>query len=307
VNYVILAFSLLNSFLLMDLTVIICTFNRAKLLELCLQSIVYQLNNQIEVLVVDNGSTDMTKALSLRFVDKIDNFRYIYEPTIGLSHARNRGINEANADWVLFLDDDAKAFPDLISRALELIKMGNFNCVGGMYYGYFEDKKPDWVSPDYGTQVKYSEILTDCPYNVPHGCIVLYDKAAVIEAGQFSPDFGMTGNTFGYAEETELQKRMENMGKRILFDPELKIHHLVQPRKLTVKGRLNQVYALGKGHKYKFSDPFLKRSLQCIRSFFGIFYRLIKYSFKLIKQKDFFWQNFIIDSIGPFLYYLGRF
>lgn len=290
----------------MKLTIIICTYNRADLLELCLQSLVNQINNHIEVLVVDNGSTDATNAVATGFVEKIEHLRYIYEPKVGLSHARNRGINEAAADWVLFLDDDAKAFPDMTNRALELIQIGNFACVGGMYYGYFEGKRPEWVSTDFGTQVKYAEILTECPFDVPHGGIVIYDKKTVIEAGQFSPDFGMKGKKIGYSEETELQKRLQNMGKRILFDPELKIYHLVQPRKLTVKGRLIQEYALGKGHKYKYGDPFLKRFWRCVRSLFGIFYRLIKYSPKLYFKKDFYWQNYVIDTFGPFLYYAGR-
>lgn len=256
--------------------------------------------------MVDNGSTDETKATAMGFAKKIEHFRYIYEPKIGLSHARNRGINEANADWVLFLDDDAKAFPDLTNRALELIRIGNFACIGGMYYGYFEGKRPEWVSPDFGTKDKYSEILKECPFDVPHGGIVLYEKKVVKEVGYFSIRFGMIGKTMAYSEETELQKRIHQIGGKIMFDPSLKIFHLVNPRLLTVKGRLNQAFALGKGHKYKYSDPFLKRFWRTIRSFFGIIYRLIKNSPKLFLKKDFYWQNYVIDMIGPFFYYAGR-
>ncbi len=290
----------------MTLSIIICTYNRAKLLELCLESLLSQLNDQIEVLVVDNGSTDQTREVTINFAYKIKQIRYIYEPAIGLSHARNRGIKEAHSDWVLFLDDDAKAFPDLISRALELIKMENFDCVGGMYYGYFEGKKPKWVPDDFGTKEKYADKLTECCFDIPHGCIVLYLKKSVEEAGFFSDKFGMKGDKFAYSEETELQKRIHEKGGKIMFDPELKIQHLVHPRKLTVKGRLIQEYALGKGHKYKNNDQFLIRVLRCLRSFGGIFYRLIRYSYYLLRKKDFYWQNYIIDSFGPFLYYLGR-
>ena len=95
------------------ISAIVCTCNNAGSLEATLLSLAKQeLPSTIghEVLIVDNNSTDSTVSVARKFTEQPNSiFRYIFEPTQGLSFARNRGAKEARGEIVAFLDDDAIA------------------------------------------------------------------------------------------------------------------------------------------------------------------------------------------------------
>ncbi|MBK8300790.1 MAG: glycosyltransferase family 2 protein [Chitinophagaceae bacterium] len=81
-----------------QLSIIICSRNRAKELESCLPVVAKQasLFRDVEVIVVDNGSTDNTMETIQRIVSSLQYvFRYVLEPIPGLCQARNRGRAEA--------------------------------------------------------------------------------------------------------------------------------------------------------------------------------------------------------------------
>ena len=289
------------------LAIVICTFKRDILLDKCLKSIVPQINTTIEILVIDNKSSENTKKVVESYSNSFSNIKYFSEPNIGLSHARNRGIKEAKSDWILYLDDDTIAFSDLIERALYLVSRGDFDCVGGMYYGYFDVEKPKWIPENFGTKSKYSDDLQLCPFNVPHGCVVLYKKLTLNKIGCFDLQLGMNGGKIRYGEEVMLQKKIyENNGK-IAFDPNLKIYHLVnKDNRLILRNMLIRKYQLGRSDKKELYVPITMRIYQVIKSFFGMAKRVFVLLFKLMNDKNYFWQNYIIDTIGPFTYYIGK-
>ncbi|MGB4841166.1 MAG: glycosyltransferase family 2 protein, partial [Saprospiraceae bacterium] len=148
------------------LSIVICTYNREELLKKCLNSLIFQMNENIEIIIVDNNSIDETYSIASEFKKSNSNIRYVLEPINGLSNARNRGIKESKSDWILYLDDDGVAFPNLVDRALYLVERGDFDCVGGMYYGYADGEKPKWFPTYFGTKDKYSDTLSVCPYTV---------------------------------------------------------------------------------------------------------------------------------------------
>ena len=120
------------------LSIVIPTKNRRKLLESALRSIVEQSANRnlYEVIVVDNGSTDNTYEIALKYQDKIKNFRYIYDSRPGLHVGRNRGIKESRGNLIGFLDDDVILFPDWINAVLNSFVDKNVMCVGGSVVPY---------------------------------------------------------------------------------------------------------------------------------------------------------------------------
>lgn len=75
--------------------------------SLCTQQV--SVGRSFEVIVVDNASQDDTRQRVRELAEDTAHprIRYVYEPNVGLSHARNRGIAEAEADIIAFLDDDA--------------------------------------------------------------------------------------------------------------------------------------------------------------------------------------------------------
>jgi glycosyltransferase involved in cell wall biosynthesis len=85
-------------------SVVIPTYNRANKVRKGIESVLAQSRKDLEVIVVDDGSTDDT-AQTLRHAYG-DQIRYYFQPNQGVSVARNKGIEEANGDWIAFLDSD---------------------------------------------------------------------------------------------------------------------------------------------------------------------------------------------------------
>lgn len=291
-----------------SISIIICTYNRSRLLKKCLESLLHQLIEEIEIIVIDNNSTDETVEVIKEYTTIYRNIRYVFEKRIGLSYARNRGIQESKADWILYIDDDALAFTDLVERAEYLVERGDYDCVGGMYYSYYEGEKPKWIPEGFGTKQLYAKDLTDCPFTIPCGGIVLYRKSMLIHLGGFKPDYGMNGSEKKLGEETELQFRAEKSGYSIGFDPTLKIHHLVKPEYTTLLWFLKRAFLEGK------TIMLIEKNMTFI-TIFGLFlrslgglllFRLPKNMYKLVRKRDYYWQNFIHDSLRPNLLFWGR-
>jgi len=98
------------------LSIVICTFNRAERLgDLCTQLLAEQRSN-FEVVVVDDGSTDDTRAVVMGLDD--ERVRYVHQTNGGLSVARNTGLREAEGEVVAFVDDDDRPVPAWSARLI---------------------------------------------------------------------------------------------------------------------------------------------------------------------------------------------
>ena len=293
----------------MRVSIIICTYNRSKLLLKCLLSLINEQNNfsDYEILVIDNASSDNTESVVNDLKYKSSKIKYFLEPNIGLSYARNRGILESKSDWVLFIDDDAIAFPDLIDRAVHLIERGNYECIGGKYFGYFLGEKPKWLPNDFESYKGDEVELMDCEYSKPIGCIVLYKKNKILEVGGFNTQLGMKGKNIAYSEETEIQLKMKLIGCKFGFDPNLKVYHLIRDDKKKLIWHLKSSFAHGRDsyfNKFDWSLSFIL--LKNLLSLFSLLFRRLPYNlFKLIIKNNYYWQNLIIDSLHGNLYYFG--
>src|SRR4051812_11131860 len=117
-----------------DVSVVVPTYNRARRVAGLLAALRQQESAGIalEILIVDNGSTDWTPSV-VRSATAIDpRVRYIPEPRQGASHARNTGIAAATGAIVAFLDDDVVPAPDWVrqlKRAFE--EHPEVDCIGG--------------------------------------------------------------------------------------------------------------------------------------------------------------------------------
>jgi glycosyltransferase involved in cell wall biosynthesis len=98
-------------------SIIIPCYNGAAYLEEALLSALAQSYPEVEVLVVDDGSTDTSPEIAQRFP-----VRYIRQPNRGLSGARNRGIQECNGAYVVFLDADDRLKPRAIESGFRAIE-----------------------------------------------------------------------------------------------------------------------------------------------------------------------------------------
>lgn len=102
-------------------TIIIPTHNRAKLLARAIDSMIAQSDQQWELIVVDDGSTDDTKAIIARYDD--ERIRYIHQENRQLNGARNTGVAATKGEYASFLDDDDEFLPDHLTRLRQAIEL----------------------------------------------------------------------------------------------------------------------------------------------------------------------------------------
>jgi glycosyltransferase involved in cell wall biosynthesis len=100
---------------------IVATHNRAKLIKRALFSILNQSYVNIELIVVNDGSTDNTKSVLQDLIDA-NKIRYLAQQHMGRSAARNTGLNLSRGEFISFLDDDDELDPDFTEVLLRIIE-----------------------------------------------------------------------------------------------------------------------------------------------------------------------------------------
>ncbi len=103
-------------------SVIIPVHNREEYIGEAVESVLNQSYKNIELIIVDDGSTDNTGNIVKEYMEKDDRVRYIYQENQGSGAARNTGIKEAKGEYVAFLDSDDKYFPFAIEKMVYLFK-----------------------------------------------------------------------------------------------------------------------------------------------------------------------------------------
>jgi len=108
-------------------SIVIPAFNRASSIESCVNSVLKQKEQDFEVIIVDDGSSDNTKEVIQSISDS--RIRYIYQSNGGGAKARNTGINNALGKYIAFLDSDDTFLPHHLSNALIELKKSDNVCV----------------------------------------------------------------------------------------------------------------------------------------------------------------------------------
>jgi glucosyl-dolichyl phosphate glucuronosyltransferase len=288
-------------------SVIICTYNRGGILNLCLNSFIeyaQDYKSSIEIILVDNNSNDNTKEVFDNFnKNQIFNAKYIVEKQIGLSYARNTGAEKSSYDWLFYLDDDAFLLENTFNELFITISTNKFRVFGGICNPFYLHKKPNWLDKDFG-EIKTSLTKIDTlPDNekIP-GLIMVLLKDLVISSGGFKSELGMKGKDIGYGEETELIIRLKNAGEELGLNPLFKVNHLVGEHKFSLIWHIKAYYVLAK-HKVYYNEP---TNINFIRSVFLLPIRISKYLIKFLFIKDFCFRKFIWFSFSSFVYSIGH-
>ena len=96
------------------ISVIINCYNQDKFLEKCLDSVINQTYKNLEIIIVDDGSTDNTLKISKKYQKKDNRIKVISTPNYGLSKSRNIGIDNSTGDYLYFVDSDDIIEKDVI-------------------------------------------------------------------------------------------------------------------------------------------------------------------------------------------------
>ncbi len=123
----------------MTISIIIPAFNCSGSLKNVVTSILASGLCPLEILIVNDGSTDDTGAIANQLASSFDGLRIIDQPNSGVSAARNRGLQEAVGDYVFFIDADDSLVPNSLSDVNEIIHREHPDMVlFGMCFDYYK-------------------------------------------------------------------------------------------------------------------------------------------------------------------------
>lgn len=245
----------------MKVTVAICTHNRAKDTGEAIVSVLTQSfdKEEIEILVIDNRSTDNTAQVVNGFQRRHGSMvRYFHENKLGLSVARNRAIREANGEFILFLDDDALASSHWVQHIVDVFERDTaIGCVGGKIDPIWEADEPDWIPEEYRsvfTILDYSNGVREMPSpSIPYGANVAFRMSVFNGIKPFREDLGRVGTNLLSSEESELIARLRERYK-VYYSSYALVRHKIAKERTTKKWFLKRIFWQGVSDAVKRQD-----------------------------------------------------
>jgi glucosyl-dolichyl phosphate glucuronosyltransferase len=275
-----------------NISVIVPTFNRGASLQRLLASLgSSELSDSIhaEVIVVDNGSTDNTEEILIQEKGRQNRFafRMLTEKTKGKSSALNRGIDLAQGEVLILVDDDVVVHPKWMKNHWGCHRDGEFGVVQGRVLpgvdpqGRRADQSRlrEYNIPivDYGDQIRAIRGFT--------GTNVSFKRDVVRQVGLFNPRLGP--GALGFSEDTEYSIRLRRAGVKIGYSPGAIVYHELNPERYGRTYNRRVEYRKGVSRSIYRQDSIWFKVLpdlvvQCIR--YGI-YRLLGKTQKAYKTE----------------------
>jgi glycosyltransferase involved in cell wall biosynthesis len=202
---------------MVELSVIIPTYNRAQRLRTCLEALARQTQPaaDFEVVVVVDGSTDETADMLTKLTTPY-RLKVLYQPNSGQHIARNNGVNHAQGRFCLFLDDDIMAEPQLVAEHLRLHKQQK--CVVGLGQITIDISQADWYAQQFaqGWRKHYEQLnqgTRQPSWPDGYGGNISVSRAMFMEVGGFAPDIRRS-------HDIEFAYRLEQHGLRFVYLPQ---------------------------------------------------------------------------------------
>jgi len=234
---------------------------------------------QYEIIVIDNGFNPEFKRWINEYTKSVlPKVRYVQEARTGLHNARHRGVHEAKADIIVYIDDDVIVSPNWLMAIVDAF--GNdplIGCIGGRILPKWEITPPSWVIEqipswylsllDLGDDRK--ELIW--PEGV-FGCNMAIRRSTLYETGGFNPDaFGERKLIWFRGDgETGLHKKIFDIGYKVIYEPKAIAYHCIN------KSRMKENYFNRRAFDQGISDSYsrirknssklmmFKHSLRCL-------------------------------------------
>jgi len=219
-------------------SVVICTYNRDKFIGEALNCLAKQTlpPEKFEIIVVDNRSTDNTASIAKKFIADHPELqvRYVLETNKGLSFARNRGMQEARASIITYIDDDAEVTPGFLESIVNFMQADNtiVGIGGKVIPKYSESREPKWMSHyldgfvglvDYGDNPK----KFDTTMKYPTGCNMTYTKEILQKVGGFNNEL-----TFR-SDDKYIFYQVTAFSNKVYYLPDAMLYHNIDKDRLS--------------------------------------------------------------------------
>lgn len=220
----------------MNITVILCTYNRFESLKRALQSVAQSAmppSIEWEVLVVDNNSSDRTSAVVEEFIAEYPGrFRYKFEPKPGKSHALNSGISSTSRGILAFMDDDVEVDPHWLDNLTRPFANNDWAGTGGRILPEIGFVSPRWLET--GTRYSLAPLaifdlgsdageLTEAPF----GTNMAFRAEMFSKYGGFRTDLGPRPGSEIRNEDSDFGSRLLDRGERFWYVPSAVVYHSV--------------------------------------------------------------------------------
>lgn len=238
-------------------SIVIPTYNRAELLWTALKTVA-ELSVpegwRGDLLVIDNKSVDHTAAI----VDDLRShcplpLRRVVEERQGLNHCRNRGMQEAHGDWLVYLDDDIKIAPGWLHGLAEAVHRFGPDVVTGPVFPWIEGEVPPWcrgaildsVTSAYSRKGGLMLVLPPERRHELPGCNFAVRRMLAIEVGGFHPALDRAGEGMLAGGDFEFGMRLADREAQCVYVPDCSIRHLISQRKMSKIGLRQRWRGLG--------------------------------------------------------------
>jgi glucosyl-dolichyl phosphate glucuronosyltransferase len=233
------------------LSIVITAYTAERLNDIyeLLESIKGQTYLHKEILFVVERSKDLMEKIRFYGVEhKIPHLKVLFNKgEQGLSAARNIGIKQSNGEIIAFVDDDVLLYPDWAEKMVNAYNDDSIIGVTGPAFPLWEDESMAWFPKElywiisctaWDTEDYVKEVRNACGMNMS------FKRETFEKAGMFSNEFGYHKGPM--AEDNEFSLRIkEKTGKKIFYDPDVKLWHRVHKYRLSRKFIKERSYWIG--------------------------------------------------------------
>lgn len=236
-----------------EVSVIIPTYNRAEYVTQAIDSVLAQIYTDYEIIVIDDGSIDNTREALETYMNKI---HYIYQENAGVSAARNRGILEAQGQWIAFLDSDDEWLPEKLSRQMgSLARTGAKVCFTNVTL--FQESAPLPLGGQNKCCIVRDKIFTE-PFDlILNDSLGLYIQTMVIDRNLLN-QVGCFDERLVVAEDTRLIYNLAFKTAFIFIFTPLVLINRTTERKGLINDNLETRHTLCDAHISILSDAYFR-------------------------------------------------
>jgi glycosyltransferase involved in cell wall biosynthesis len=226
----------------MKVSVAICTWNRAELLDQTLSHLrLLRIPEGIEweLLVVNNNCTDGTDGILKKYSGEMP-LRRLFEPKQGLSNARNCAVANATGELLLWTDDDVLVDPEWMSSYVAGIRrFPEASFFGGTVEPWFAVEPPSWIrehlpriAGTYAIRDLGDEVRPLAANEVPYGANMAF-RLQALRGMDFNPRLGRIGAGMLSGDETDLIARLRQMGHQGVWIGTARVKHYIPQERMT--------------------------------------------------------------------------